>query len=1371
MHVAYAFGVARQVEQQGRGNIVGQVADHPYPAAGGREPAEVEFQRIALSATVKPLSKVAEFVGGAIQKGDAKADQYEKREVAIIQSQDKKQCEIRVSFPPDAREHLVDASWWPVIVESFRKIIRENRSTLLFANSRRTAEKVTRLINENEPEELAYSHHGSLSREIRLAVEQRLKMGELKAIVATNSLELGIDIGDLNRVILIQTPPSIASAIQRIGRSGHSVGGMSRGLLYPTHGHDFLYAAIVARGVTEQDIESVLPIECPLDILAQVIVSMTGIEPWDIDELYSFLKTCHPYRHLSRRQFDLVLEMLAGRYADTRLRELKARVSLDRIDNTVHGKDGVLRLIYLSGGAIPDRGYYDLRIEENRAKIGELDEEFVWERRVGDTFTLGTQVWRIRKVTHNDVEVIPVDTKPGIIPFWRAEDLNRDFHFSEKILLFLEDVNSRLDAPFLKEELCRDYFLDDTAADELISHLKRQKEATGTDLPHRHHLLIEHFDDPLNTSDRKQVILHTLWGGRINRPFGLALQAAWEEKYNTHLEVIENNDCILLMLPHDFSAADLFTLVHPENIERLLRKNLETSGFFGAKFRENAGRALLLPRPDFKRRLPLWLNRLRSKKLMDAVMPYPDFPILLETWRTCLQDEFDLGHLKQLLDEVRSGQIHITETTTTAASPFCDGLIWKQTNTYMYEDDSPGSGKASRLSQDLIKEVLFSSHLRPRIPEALIASLTAKLQRTAPGYAPRSADDLLDWIKERLFIPAAEWQRLIDAMERDSEMEVTEAVTAIRKKIVAIRLPGTSAPGVCALENLARIARAFQTKPGELVTGDILSDQILGGNVSLFVSPREERSGGSAADQPLVSSISLPAKTLDRSGFTSPEEAQEESHLRDILLQWLSFYGPLRKSSLKELFGLDESFLDDLLTGLAESQDVVLDLLTENAEQIEVCDSENLEILLRMARKSRRPSFRALPVDHLPLFLAAYQGLTSPGDSMDDLQNRLDQLFGFPAPAEAWEKYLLPVRLSPYYSVWLDNLMQTSGLIWFGCGNRKISFSFADDVELFIERERGGGDAGTPKEQVPPDKLSSLLPEKIGRYTFFDIARHSNMDSRAITKRLWNLSWQGRVTNDAFATVRKGILTDFAPFSLKQDRGRPSRSGYNRWTASRPLSGNWYAIDREGMDRDSIDDAELVKDRVRQLFKRYGILFRELQACELPLLQWAKIFKALRLMELSGEILSGYFFEGIPGVQFISHEAFRFLNEPLPEESIYWLNAGDPASLCGIKLEALKGSLPSRIPSTHMVYHGKRPVLISRRNGTILEFLVSPDDPHIPGYLSFYKVLLTREFQPEKMILVETVNEKPALESEYSRPLRDFGFTGYYKGLELVRKY
>ena len=349
--------------------------------------------------------------------------------------------------------------------------------------------------------------------------------------------------------------------------------------------------------------------------------------------------------------------------------------------------------------------------------------------------------------------------------------------------------------------------------------------------------------------------------------------------------------------------------------------------------------------------------------------------------------------------------------------------------------------------------------------------------------------------------------------------------------------------------------------------------------------------------------------------------------------------------------------------------------------------------------------------------------------------------------------------------------MQTSGLVWFGCGNRKISFAFADDLELFLARGDGPIDGAALEEKMPPDRLAGLLPERIGRYSLLDIARHAGMDSGAVTEKLWKLAWQGRVTNDAFATIRQGILTDFAPFPLKTERARPSRSGYNRWAASRPLAGNWYAIDAEGIERDPIDDAELVKDRVRQLLRRYGVLFREILAGELPLLQWAKTFRALRLMELSGEILSGYFFEGIPGAQFISHEAFRFLHEPLPEESVYWLNATDPASLCGVKLEALKGGLPGRIPSTHLVYRGKWPVMISRRSGSALEFLASPNDPRIPEYLAFFKALLAREFNPEKMILVETINGKPALESEYSQALKEFGFTRYHKGFELVRKY
>jgi ATP-dependent helicase Lhr and Lhr-like helicase len=1306
-----------------------------------------EFQRIALSATVAPLDKVAAFVGGFIHEDGGDSDNVKSRVVKVIRSRQERKYSIDVVFPEDAREHMVDSSWWPVLIDAFKKIIKAHKSTLLFVNSRRTAEKVARLINEDEAEALAYAHHGSLSKEIRLAVEQKLKDGELRAIVATSSLELGIDIGDLEQVVLIETPPAISSAIQRIGRSGHSVSGTSQGLLFPTHGTDFLTAAVIARSVTEQDIESATPVDGPLDVLAQIILSMVSVERWDIDELFAFMRTTYPYRHLRRRQFDLVISMLAGRYAETRVRELRPRVSLDKIDNTIHGKEGVQRLVYGSGGTIPDRGYFDLRVEGSRAKIGELDEEFVWERRIGDTFAFGAHVWRTERITPNDVEVTPTEAKPGIIPFWKAEEMGRDFHFSQKILQFLEGVNDQMKNPSLADELSRVYHLDKGASAELVGYLSRQQEQTAVDLPHRHHILIEHFQDPQNTSDTKQVIIHTLWGAKVIRPFGLALQAAWEEKHHYHLEVIDNNDCLLLILPHEFSVEDVFSLVTPENLERLLRLTLEKSGFFGARFRENAGHALLLPRMSFKKRLPLWLNRLRSKKLMDAVLSFPDFPILLETWRTCLQGEFDLDNLRILLDEVRTGRIRVTEIVMTTASPFAESLVWKQTNQYMYEDDSPRSGKTSALTTELLKEVLSSASLRPRIPLDLVRTMEDKLQRTTPGYSPRSPVDLLDWVKERLLIREQEWLQLLKAMERDHGVTGEEMVTPVARKLAMLRLPGADETVIYAAENVDRIYRAFSVPSAPTVPA---------------------QAGATEAQK-----IGRLGATIPQSQVFSDTDksvAAGEELLPGLLSQWLSFYGPLQRDFIQNVLGIKGALLDRHLGDLEETQAIIVDLLTESTATPEICDRENLETLLRMARKARQPSFRALPIDHLPLFLAAWQGVAAKGDSTDDLQDRLDQLFGFPAPADAWEKHILPARLAPYYGSWLDSLVQAAGLNWFGCGKERVSFSFVDDLDLFLTATESDVGEASGRSQ-PADKLHRLFPQAVGRYTVAEISRFSSADRWTIVKQLWEWAWNGLVSNDTFAAVRQGSLSHFTSPGQGEDRRTTLRRGRNRWGTLQLFPGNWFILDRERVALDPVDESELIKDRVRQLFKRYGVLFREIVANELPLLQWSAVFRALRLMELSGEILSGYFFEGVPGLQFISHEAYRFLNEPLPHDSVYWIAAIDPASLCGIKLDALKGGLPSRLPSTHLVYRGKELVVLSRKNGSSLTFTVPPDDPRLPDYLALFRVFLGREQNPEKMVTVETINGKSALESSYAPPLREVGFIRGYKGLELVRRY
>jgi len=1300
-------------------------------------PLSGEFQRIALSATVRPLETVAEFVGGLQEIGG----EYRRRPVAIVRGERSKEFVLQIAAPEEAAAGP-GGELWPALARRFREIINAHSSTLFFANSRRTTERVTRLINEEAGEELAYSHHGSLSREIRLAVEERLKRGELKAIVATNSLELGIDIGQLDSVVLIQTPRSISSAIQRIGRSGHGVGEVSRGLLFPTQGMDFVAAAVVARSIADGEIEELHPVEAPLDLLAQIILSMALTETWDLDELYGFLKTSYPYRNLSRGQFDLVVGMLEGRYADSHVPELKPRATVDRLANTIATRPALSLLIFMEGGTIPERGYFDLRLKESGAKIGELDEEFVWERRLGDTFSLGTQVWQITEITHSAVQVVPARRTQQIIPFWRAEELDRDFFYSEKIGNFLEACSGkRPQADFIRE-LRERFFMDRGAAEALERFLGKQREATGAELPHRHHLLVEQYHDPNTRGEERQVILHTLWGNAVNRPFTFALCAAWERQYGYPLQAFYNNDGISLLLPHATDLRGLFLLVAPEQIETLLRASLEASAYFGARFRENAGRALLLPKTNFKRRMPLWLNRLRAKKLLAAVLRYKDFPILVETWRSALQDDFDLISLRNLLGEIRDGEIRISETYTNAPSPFAHGLVWSQTNKFVYQDDSSDAGRPSELSQDLLKELVFSAHLRPRLPAALIRDFEAKQQRSAPGYAPDSAHELFDWVKERLLIPAGEWSKLLLAMECDTGVPPADLLAQVAGRIAFFGIPGAAEPLVGALELLPELARGLGRQPAEISVTPLLQDdwsrQALQHSLQKLSARQGVARGAQGADQ-------------------------EEPLLEKLLGGFLGYYGPVQPSWLRRTLALPEEALREALHALEESGLVLLDQFSEDALSAEICDTTNLESLLRMLRRSRRPVFEALELAALPLFLASFQGLTRRGGSIEELRARLDQLLGLPLSAGAWEEEVLPARLEPYFTAWLDSLMQTSDLLWFGCGSRRVAFAFPEELDLY--------QGGTPRgAEGDAQLLGRLLPDPNGRYSLPAICLSSGLPSAQVTTDLWKLAWKGELSNDSFASVRKGILNKFVRREAETGAGQRHPLA-RRWHREQEGTGNWYLLPREKPLADLLVGEEMNKDRVRVLLDRYGILFRELLQRELPALQWRGLFRTLRIMELSGELLAGNFFQGIPGLQFMSQEAYRGLTGGLPRDVVYWVNAADPASLCGSGLEGMPDRLPARLPSTHLVYHGVRLALVSRRYGKELEVLVPPGDPQLPEYLGFFRTLLTREFNPLKRIFVERINGEPAAASAYAEALQTFGFQVAYKGLELWRRY
>ncbi len=1346
---------------------------HLITAVDRLVPLSGEFQRIALSATIRPMETIADFVGGWELRQTEGGIAYSKRKVALIRAANAKTYDVRVRHPTAGGDLDVDdEALWQALTDDFRKVIRRNRSTLLFANSRRMTEKVTRFINEGTGEELSYSHHGSLSREVRAVVEKRLKDGELKAIVATNSLELGIDIGALDEVILIQTPRSVSSAVQRIGRAGHGVGEVSRGVFYPTHGRDFLDAAVVARSILDQDIEAVQPIIAPLDVLAQVILSMVVAEPWNVDDLHAALRTSYPYRHLKRRQLDLVVDMLAGRYADSRIRDLRPRASFDRIDNTLRARRGVERLLYMSGGTIADRGYFALRLEDSMAKLGELDEEFVWERSIGDSFTLGAQSWQIRKVTHNDVLVAPARRGAALAPFWRADAQDRDHFFSQKIARFLGGVEERLEDPTLETELRRDYCLEPAAAEELLEFLRSQKAATDR-LPTQRRLLIEHTSGSMGDETLEQVILHTFWGGTVNRPWVIALRAAWQERHGEPLEVYQDDDCVLLRLPRGIDPREILTLVVPEQIETLLRQQLEQTGFFGARFRVNASTALLLPRAGFRNRTPLWLHRQRSKKLLEAVTSYGDFPMLVETWRTCLQDEFDLENLKASLQRVEEGAVEIHEVRTQSPSPFAANLMWRHTNHHMYADDSPEATGVSNLRQDLLKELVFESHLRPRLPRQLVEQFRSKIQRTAVGYAPRPGGDLVDWLRERVVLPWDEWDQLLSAIARDHEVSEDDIRQSIEHRAARLRLPGTELRAAVALDSLPRLLVGLGLELTDVTLASISS----AGTGSSMLSQEVLESV-----QRLITETITPASGASASGALA-EDATGWTVLTQVIAEWVSFHGPLDPERLSAVFGFGTQDLRLLLESLQESQQVVIDQLIVDSEAVEVCDAANLETLLRWLRTSRRPVFEALDADQLPLFLAAHQGLVDRGASVEDLQERIEKLFGYGAPAAVWESEILPARLDPYYPSWLDSLMQVTDLSWVGCGKTRLTFAFPTDLELFIdpaadpltEAADESTLVGSTSDESPPDPdLASLFP-KGGKADLAELSARSGGTTAGVSEGLWKLAWQGRVTNDSYVAVRKGIENNFQAMEVSAtraaSRGR-RRASFDRWKSSRSYFGNWSPVERPSSPGDALEQDELAKDRIRVLLQRYGVVFRQLLEREPAPLKWSRVFRALRLMELSGEVLAGHFFHGVHGLQFMSHTAFRDLQQGLPQDAIFWLSAADPASCAGVDVEGLKGTLPSRLASNHLVYHGALLVLVSKRRGKELDVRCTAEHPHLTDYLEVLKVLLTREAQPLTSIDIETINGEPAGASPYRRALGEiFRVTREPRSLKLWKRY
>ena len=1299
-----------------------------------------EFQRIALSATLRPAEEVASFVGGvALERdGEGKAA-YRERKVTIVAPPQEKTIDFRVLWPragtavgtpagaaPDGGEA---ESRYDAIIPAIAARLPGVRSLLVFTDSRRRAERMAFLLNEAVGPGTAWAHHGSLAREARLVVEERFKAGELKCVVATASLELGIDIGSVDEVILAGAPPEVSSALQRAGRSGHGVGHVSKATVYPFHGMDLLLAAAVVEGAEARDVEALRIPRSPLDILAQQVLALATERERHVDELYDIIRSFAPFERLARSLFDSTLDMLAGRYAvrgpggPSRIRELEPRVFFDKATGLVRARDSARFLLLSSGGAIADRGHYSMRIAGSKTRIGELDEEFVYERKVGDAFSMGTQSWKIVDIGPEAVEVVPLGQGADFIPFWKAEGRFRSPVVSARLLGLLDRFAATApsrgpgagpDREAVEALLEAEYRFEPEAARVAAAFVSAQAAAAGS-LPGRCAISIEAYGDPARRGDAHCVVVHTLRGGGINEPLGLALAAAFEEAGRLAPEVISDDNFVLVILPGaagegaasyaggpEEAAGTVMDLLRGmgarSRVEALVRRRLEGSGLFGAEFRENAGRALLIPRGGPGKRNPLWVTRLRAKRLFDAVSGYPDFPITAETWRSCLVDLFDMDGLSELLEGIASTRIALSSFVSRVPSPFAREAIWKETGEYMYRGDEMARRPASSVSDDVIKAAVASSRLRPRLDPGLLADFARKAKRLLPGWGPADPFELAEWIKERVLVPVDEMGDLVAA-------------------------------------GGGGLGEALEADPG---VGGRLEEVVLAG-ASLPVLVHAERLG----------------------------ELREEPAA--LVAEWLRREGPVAPSRIRALFGLGEDELAVLLDGLEEDGVVVVDEFRKDGGEIEVLDAENLEILLRLARKAARPALSARPPRDLFRLAARlqYLGLVgrptpapSPGqpvDAMPDIASVLDVLAGFSLPVGLWEGEVLRCRLSPYDPRALDYELASGKRIWFGAGREQVAFCGAEELELF-----GGGTA------------SALIGEDRGACDFWSLKASLGKDSRATALALWAEAWKGSASSSGFEPLRLGMRNHFGhdlPEIESGDGTAPAREGLSRerripralrerWRGGAPVAGDWFSLGLPPAETDALDAEELASARVRVLLRRHGVLARDLLERELPALRWGALFPALRRMELSGELLYGRFFEGLDGPQFMSPEAFELFKslDGLPPLPPLWLSALDPAATAlavgGARdLDGIR--FPSRLATTRLGVAGGRLVAVLSRSGAALEVADDLDEAVVVALFAGLRDLRSRVGQRLKLT---TIDGGPATGSRWANYLMSESF-------------
>ncbi|MEO3872304.1 ATP-dependent helicase [Nonomuraea sp. B12E4] len=1189
-------------------------------------------QRIGLSATVRPVSEVAAFLGGL-------------RPATVVQPPSDKQIEVEVVVPVedmaelDGRrpgedgEETASRSIWPHVEDRLFDLIGQHSSTIVFANSRRLAERLCTRLNElaygrelsqeavdpsiwETPQEgagppgrmpaemmaqagvakgvvteIVRAHHGSVSKEERAQIEEALKSGRLPAVVATSSLELGIDMGAVDLVACVEAPPSVASGLQRIGRAGHQVGAVSKGVIFPKYRGDLVQTTVVAERMKSGQIEELRYPRNPLDVLAQQIVAMTALEEWTVDELEAVIKRAAPYATLPRSALEATLDMLAGRYPSEEFAELRPRIVWDRVTGTLQGRPGAQRLAVTNGGTIPDRGLFGVFLVGERAsRVGELDEEMVYESRVGDVFVLGATSWRIEDITADRVLVSPAPGQPGKLPFWHGDAPGRPAELGRAIGRFLREQ-----AKQGSTERMREAGLDEFAAGNLLAYLDEQRQATGY-VPDDRTLLIERFHDELGDW---RVVIHSPYGARVHAPWALAINRRLRERYGIDVQAVHSDDGIVLRIPDTLAEPPTdVAAFDAEEIEQIVTEELGGSAMFASRFRECAGRALLLPRRTPGRRSPLWQQRQRAAHLLGVASQYASFPIVLETMRECLQDVFDVPGLVRLMRDIAARRVRLVEVETSQASPFAASLLFHYIGAFMYEGDAPlAERRAQALALDtrLLAELLGQADLRELLDPDVIADSERELARLDRPL--RDLEDLADLLRSHGPLPA------LDVSVRGGDPAWLEQLERARRAI-RVRIAGEEQ--WTAIEDAARMR-------------DALGVPLPVGVPHAFLEP---------VPDPLADLVARHARTR----------------------------GPFHAGTAAARYGLGVAVVTDALRRLAGAGRVVSGEFRPGGRGEEWCDAGVLRMLRRRSLARLRKEVEPVAPETLALFLPAWHGITSMGQgsggsgggglgsassggtgpgavgsggagrAMDALVHSIELLQGAAVPASALETLVLPSRVPGYHPALLDELTSSGEVMWVGQGSLPggdgwVSLYFADTAPLLLPEP--GEITMTPVHE----RVLELLGGG-GALFFRGISDQlGSLDDAALVAALWDLVWSGRVSGDTLAPLRATLGTGrpaHRPATTRRRRAvLPSRSG------PPTVAGRWWLLPPP-----AADPTQRAHAQAEVLLERHGVVTRGAVTSERLPGGFTPVYQVLRAYEESGRCRRGYFVEGLGGAQF-----------------------------------------------------------------------------------------------------------------------------------------